>query len=268
MSRSQQHTAHRATAYAAPHATRRGRPGLTCIRLTCLGLMCLSLALLPLTAMAEPPAKPPSKDGQNSRSGQDVKRNKGSRSERIRALMQRRNKPPTAKATDAKNKRMGGDRTPAAQADRSALLRQVKTTRHNRREAARKGQHQVVERVKGERSKRKAGERGKRLSGHASRPTKKRAAKKSLSAAAGKKPRRRCALVQQEVPRGGRIEVNLPSVGRAPVVRIGGRVARLLSRRRTRIAVQVPGNSDGGPVTVQDGGDEIACGRLRIIGLN
>jgi hypothetical protein len=42
----------------------------------------------------------------------------------------------------------------------------------------------------------------------------------------------------------------------------------MIERTETRIAVQIPRDSDGGPVTVKVGELEIACGTLTIIGKN
>jgi hypothetical protein len=56
--------------------------------------------------------------------------------------------------------------------------------------------------------------------------------------------------------------------GQAPVVRIAQRPARMLERRSDRISVQVPADSDGGPVTLQADGHAMACGTLVIIGKN
>ncbi len=75
-----------------------------------------------------------------------------------------------------------------------------------------------------------------------------------------------CTLVDQEVPRGGRLEVSGERFGQAPVVRIAGKMARILERRADRISVQVAADSDGGLVTVQAASKTAECGTLVIIG--
>ena len=52
------------------------------------------------------------------------------------------------------------------------------------------------------------------------------------------------------------------------MVRIGGKVTRILRRNDTEIRVQIPRDSNGGPVTVQSGGETVECGSLTIIGTN
>jgi hypothetical protein len=82
------------------------------------------------------------------------------------------------------------------------------------------------------------------------------------------KPAPSCALLTTEGPRGGRLEVEGQGFGKAPLVRIASRVTRMIERTETKIAVQIPVDSDGGPVTVKLGELEIACGTLTIIGKN
>jgi hypothetical protein len=77
-----------------------------------------------------------------------------------------------------------------------------------------------------------------------------------------------CTLLTTEGPRGGRLEVEGLGFGKAPLVRIAGKITRLIERTETRIAVQIPRDSDGGPVTVKVADLEIACGTLTIIGRN
>jgi hypothetical protein len=78
-----------------------------------------------------------------------------------------------------------------------------------------------------------------------------------------------CTLLTPEAPRGGRLEVEGQNFGRAPVIRIGSRVInRILERTETKISVQIPADSDGGPVTVHAGKQEATCGTLTIIGKN
>ena len=78
-----------------------------------------------------------------------------------------------------------------------------------------------------------------------------------------------CTLLTTEAPRGGRLEVEGKNFGQSPVVRIGGRViTRILERTETKIAVQIPADSDGGAVTVNAGPQQAACGTLTIIGKN
>jgi hypothetical protein len=81
-------------------------------------------------------------------------------------------------------------------------------------------------------------------------------------------PSATCTLLTQEGPRGGRLEVEGQGFGKAPLVRIAGRVTRMIERTETRIAVQIPRDSDGGPVSVKVGELEVACGTLTIIGKN
>jgi hypothetical protein len=82
------------------------------------------------------------------------------------------------------------------------------------------------------------------------------------------KPAPNCALLTPEGPRGGRLEVEGQGFGKAPLVRIASRVTRMIERTETKIAVQIPRDSDGGPVTVKVGELEITCGTLTIIGKN
>ena len=78
-----------------------------------------------------------------------------------------------------------------------------------------------------------------------------------------------CTLLTTEAPRGGRLEVEGKNFGRAPVVRIAGRaITRILERTETKISVQIPADSDGGPVTVHAGAQQATCGTLTIIGKN
>ena len=77
-----------------------------------------------------------------------------------------------------------------------------------------------------------------------------------------------CTLTGSEAPRGGRIEVKGEGFGRSPIVRIGGKVARLLERGKHSISVQVARDSNGGAVTVQSGRKKAQCGVLTIIGKN
>jgi hypothetical protein len=77
-----------------------------------------------------------------------------------------------------------------------------------------------------------------------------------------------CTLLTTEGPRGGRLEVEGQGFGKAPLVRIAGKVTRMIERTETRIAVQIPRDSNGGPVTVKVAELEIACGTLNIIGKN
>jgi len=81
-------------------------------------------------------------------------------------------------------------------------------------------------------------------------------------------PGAKCTLLTTEGPRGGRLEVEGQGFGKAPLVRIAGKVTRMIERTETRIAVQIPRDSNGGPVTVKVAELEIACGTLDIIGKN
>jgi hypothetical protein len=77
-----------------------------------------------------------------------------------------------------------------------------------------------------------------------------------------------CRLLTPDVPRGGRLEVEGEHFGKAPLVRIAGRVTRMIERFENRIAVQVHADSDGGSVTLKAGSHEVECGTLSIIGKN
>ena len=83
-----------------------------------------------------------------------------------------------------------------------------------------------------------------------------------------KAPALTCTLLTTEAPRGGRLEVEGSGFGKAPLVRIAGRVTRMIERTETKIAVQIHIDSDGGAVTVKSGGLEAQCGTLTIIGKN
>jgi hypothetical protein len=77
-----------------------------------------------------------------------------------------------------------------------------------------------------------------------------------------------CTLVSAEGPRGGRLEVEGENFGKAPLVRIAGKVTRMIERTPKGMAVQIPADSDGGPVTIKVGTLEASCGTLTIIGKN
>ena len=77
-----------------------------------------------------------------------------------------------------------------------------------------------------------------------------------------------CKLITVEAPRGGRLEVEGAGFGKAPLVRIAGRVTRMIERTETKIAVQIHADSDGGAVTVHAGKLKAECGSLTIIGKN
>ena len=81
-------------------------------------------------------------------------------------------------------------------------------------------------------------------------------------------PEPTCALVVSEGPRGGRLEVDGENFGKAPLVKIAGKVTRMIERTPKGIAVQIPIDSNGGAVTVKVGEIEAACGTLTIIGKN
>jgi hypothetical protein len=89
---------------------------------------------------------------------------------------------------------------------------------------------------------------------------------KPKASPAPKAPAISCTLLTVEAPRGGRLEVEGHGFGRAPLVRIGGKVTRMIERTETRIAVQIPADSNGGPVTVTNGKLRAECGTLAIIG--
>jgi hypothetical protein len=75
-----------------------------------------------------------------------------------------------------------------------------------------------------------------------------------------------CKLLTAEGPRGGRLEVEGEGFGKAPLVRIAGRVTRMIERTETRISVQIHRDSNGGAVSVKSGKLEAECGTLTIIG--
>ena len=77
-----------------------------------------------------------------------------------------------------------------------------------------------------------------------------------------------CTLRTTEAPRGGRLEVEGAGFGKSPLVRIADRVTRIIERTETTLAVQIHADSNGGEVTVQVGGQRVACGTLTIIGKN
>jgi hypothetical protein len=77
-----------------------------------------------------------------------------------------------------------------------------------------------------------------------------------------------CKVEEPEQPRGGRLDVTGTNFGQAPVVRIAGKPARMLERREDLLSVQVPADSNGGPVSVQAQGKTEPCGALVIIGKN
>lgn len=75
-----------------------------------------------------------------------------------------------------------------------------------------------------------------------------------------------CTLGEAEQPRGGKLDVLGEHFGSAPVVRIAGKPARILIRKQDRISVQIPADSDGGLITLQDEKKSGDCGTLVIIG--
>ncbi|HET8935713.1 MAG TPA: hypothetical protein VFN67_19835 [Polyangiales bacterium] len=75
-----------------------------------------------------------------------------------------------------------------------------------------------------------------------------------------------CTLGEAEQPRGGKLDVLGEHFGSAPVVRIAGKPARILLRKQDRISVQIPADSDGGPITLTDEKKNGDCGTLVIIG--
>lgn len=81
-------------------------------------------------------------------------------------------------------------------------------------------------------------------------------------------PKRACTLAEPEQPRGGRLEVLSDAFGSSPVVRIAGKPARMIERREDRVSVQVPADSNGGPITLLHDGRSSTCGNLTIIGKN
>lgn len=87
-----------------------------------------------------------------------------------------------------------------------------------------------------------------------------------VAPAAKPEPPPLCTLGEAEQPRGGKLDVLGDRFGAAPVVRIAGKPARILIRKQDRISVQIPADSDGGLITLQDEGKSGDCGKLVIIG--
>lgn len=87
-----------------------------------------------------------------------------------------------------------------------------------------------------------------------------------VAPAAKPEPPPLCTLGEAEQPRGGKLDVLGERFGAAPVVRIAGKPARILIRKQDRISVQIPADSDGGAITLQDEGKSGDCGTLVIIG--
>jgi len=77
-----------------------------------------------------------------------------------------------------------------------------------------------------------------------------------------------CTLLTTEAPRGGLLEIEGAGFGKAPLVRIAGRVTRMIERTETKISVQIHPDSNGGAVTVHAGKLQAPCGTLTIIGKN
>ena len=75
-----------------------------------------------------------------------------------------------------------------------------------------------------------------------------------------------CTLVTEEAPRGGRLDVRGTGFGQTPIVRIADKATRILTRTADTISVQIPRDSDGGPVTVEASGIRSPCGWLTIVG--
>jgi len=82
------------------------------------------------------------------------------------------------------------------------------------------------------------------------------------------KPALECTLQTLEAPAGGRLEVTGKRFGKSPLVRIAGKVARLIDRYDDTIAAQIPKKSQGGEVSVHASGEKAVCGKLTILGKN
>lgn len=77
-----------------------------------------------------------------------------------------------------------------------------------------------------------------------------------------------CELLTHEAPAGGRLEVRVTHAGKSPLVKIAGKVARLIQRQGDTIAVQIHKRCEGGRVTLHADNKSADCGTLTIIGQN
>jgi hypothetical protein len=77
-----------------------------------------------------------------------------------------------------------------------------------------------------------------------------------------------CSLVGKEAPRGGKIEIKAAGFGSTPVIRLAGKVLRVLRQEAALISVQVPEDADSGSITLSASGTTADCGALQIIGKN
>lgn len=77
-----------------------------------------------------------------------------------------------------------------------------------------------------------------------------------------------CSLSAAQAPRGGKVDIKAQGFGSTPVVRIAGKVLRIIQREASLISAQVPEDSNGGAVTLTAYGVTAECGRLEIIGKN
>lgn len=75
-----------------------------------------------------------------------------------------------------------------------------------------------------------------------------------------------CRVNTQRAPRGGTITLTGTGFGRGATVRIGGNIAVTSRGRGGQLHAQVPRNSAGGMVSIQDGGRRSNCGQLQVIG--
>ena len=75
-----------------------------------------------------------------------------------------------------------------------------------------------------------------------------------------------CRLATNVAPRGGILTITGRNFDRSLTVRIGGNFGSTVGVSPMRVTVQVPRNSRGGAVVIEQGGHTVTCGSLRTIG--
>jgi hypothetical protein len=75
-----------------------------------------------------------------------------------------------------------------------------------------------------------------------------------------------CRTNTGRAPRGGYITVSGTGFGQGTTVMIGGNIASVSTAENGRLRAQVPRDSSGGQVSVQDGNRRANCGNLEIVG--